>query len=127
MFLTFPELLDFSLLAAFALRISAGYFFLLLGFRTVHALRITGNQGPTARAYGLLISIARTVVGAFLIAGFLTQPAALAGIVLSVLYAGSGTTWHGSLNDRHVAYLLGVICFALLFLGPGLFSFDLNL
>ena len=123
MFSVWPELFAFELLAVFLLRVVAGYFFLLLGSKLLRAAWRATAQTRILRFVGIVYGLAQVLVGGLLIIGLYTQPAALLGVVLTMLPVGSGTK--ASHCEQHVQLLLFAISLSLLFLGPGAFAFDL--
>jgi uncharacterized membrane protein YphA (DoxX/SURF4 family) len=124
----FPELFDFSIMAAVILRDAVGFYFVLLGERLLRKLRAsTEGVSPRQRFAGYVYGVGEMIVGSLLVIGLFTQGAALGGIVLSgaSLLFGIGRGGHAS--ERHVQVLLIVMCVAVLFLGAGPFAYDLPL
>jgi len=122
MFSLWPELFDLSLLAVTLLRLTAGYFFLLMGVRLLRAVRAAKGQRTLLRSIGGLYGALQLGVGSLLLVGLFTQPAALVGALLTLLPVGSGTK--ASACEQHVQLLLFAITVSLIFLGPGIFAFD---
>ena len=122
MFSVWPELFTFELLAIALLRVVVGYFFLLLGAKLLHAVYVAQGSTVLLRSITVLYGLAQITVGIMLVAGYLTQPAALAGIILTMI-----PLQHYSTCERHVQLLLFSISLSLLFLGPGAFAVDLPL
>ena len=123
MFSVWPELFAFELVAVFVLRVVAGYFFLLFGSKLFRAARMATEQKKWVRIVGMLYALAQLCIGTLLVVGAYTQPAALAGLLISLLPIGSGG--RASKCEQHVQLLLFSISLSLLFLGPGVFAFDL--
>lgn len=130
---TFPYLLTYGLVAPFILRVVLGGIFLYFGYvkitrmgQTAHILSYLNIPNPAimARALGFIQAIA----GLALIAGFLTQIAAIIILVISLsgLYI---KIKHSKLIDRGVSfYLLAIIiALSLIFTGAGFWAFDMPL
>jgi uncharacterized membrane protein YphA (DoxX/SURF4 family) len=117
-----PELFTFELIAISVLRVVVGYFFLLLGSKLLYAACVAKGGSRLLRAGSMLYSVAQIVVGGLLVAGFYTQPAALVGMLLTLV-----PLQHHSTCERYIQFLLFTISLSLLFLGPGVFAFDLPL
>jgi|GEM_PF-5027282 len=127
MYAPWPELFDYAILAPTLLRLVAGAFFLMLAFRMVVRLRMAPNAHTAVRATGSMFAALQGFVGIALVLGAYVQLAALAGIILTLFTQHTGVGGGRSISDRHVQYLLMVICLALMVLGAGLFSLDLPL
>lgn len=113
----FPELLFLSPFAALLIRIAAAIVFGQMGYT-----HIRNDERVWVKALGIF----EIVVAILLAVGFLTQLAALAGmIVLSIVfYIG----WVSRPAIREPAWwLMFVMCFSLLILGAGPLAFDLPL
>ncbi len=117
----FPSLLTYELLAPFILRLTLGIVLIHWGWKGVKLGR--GNE----KHLGLL-GIIDTLAGLLLIAGFLTQFAALVSIIIL------GSRLIGKVINRafftdgvNYYFILFVIALSLLFTGPGFFAFDLPL
>lgn len=113
----FPELLFLSPFAAFLIRIAAAIVFGNIAYH-----HVTRDE----RAWVKLLGGVEAVVAAMFFVGFLTQLAALVGLVLlgTVLYLG----WLSRPATRETAWwLMLVMCISLLVLGAGPFAFDLPL
>jgi len=123
MFSVWPELFAFELLAVALLRVTAGYFFLMLGLRLMRAARQATTQRTLLRTLGGAYGVAQVVVGGLLVIGLYTQPAAILGTVLTML--PSSTSGRSGACEQHMQLLLLTITLSLLFLGPGAFAFDM--
>lgn len=122
MFSLWPELFDLSLIAVTLLRLTAGYFFVLMGIRLLRAVRAATSQRGLLRSIGALYGSLQLGVGALLVAGLFTQGAALLGAILTLLPVGSGKK--ASACEQHVQLLLFAIAASLILLGPGIFAID---
>lgn len=127
MLATFPALFDFSLIGVLFLRITAGMFFFLFGLRLMHATHLVSTRGVGVRIIGYGYGTLKLAVGGLLLIGVYTQIAALFGVVLSIITFLQNNTSSSAVTGKQVQILLGVICFALLFLGPGIFAVDVPL
>ena len=130
----FPDLLDFSLVAPAILRLVAGLIFLNLGalklrqengrwLRSLTALRL-----KPARALVALFALIEIAGGVILLAGFLTQIAALV-LALFVLAELIIELLAPEALARTLPFylLLFAISLSLLFSGAGFFAFDVPL
>jgi uncharacterized membrane protein YphA (DoxX/SURF4 family) len=124
MFSVFPALFDFSLLGIFALRVTVGIIFLLFGFRLMQAAYSVPEKSRFVRTVGFLYGAVKLCIGIFLTFGVYTQIGAIGGMVFSVFTFMQEDTKHMYKANQQVQLLLFVICFALLFLGPGQFGID---
>ena len=130
----FPNLLTYSQLAPFVLRIVVGLIFLELGYLKLGKEKSIWNMffqtihfKPSHFFVALLATI-EIVSGAFLIVGYLTQLAAL--IMAVILFAEAYVELRdGAILKRDIVFytLLLVICVSLLLTGAGAFAFDLPL
>ncbi len=126
----FPDLLAFSLLAPFLIRISLGILFVSFGYSLLvknksHTINIKTNFASFS-VY--TISILEILGGFMLIVGFFTQ---IASIILSI-FAISMIV----IKVKHKNYfkyslifyiLIFIITFTLMFSGAGIFAIDLPL
>jgi len=130
----FPELLDFALPAVFLLRFVLGIFFVRFGYlklsRDKEVKMHFFEQAGLRPAYVFLwgTALLEIVGGLMLVFGVFTQIAAL---VLSILMLGSVIikirNTSALRNDLEFYVLLFIATLSLLFLGPGIFAFDLPL
>ena len=104
----FPSLLDLARLAPVILRLAVAIIFLAQASSNF-------KQGKKAG------SGVRTIIGILLLLGLYTQGAALAGIAITIW------DFKKKSDDRRLLFLLGTILLSLLFLGAGLWAFDLPL
>ena len=131
----FPALLDYQVLGTFMLRATLGLLFVYSAYAHIFRKR-TGRieffetvKLHPARIFFLITTVAELIAGTLLTLGLYTQPvAAITGMVmlLTVLlkrYRTTAITHH----NFEFYILLGVVSFALLFLGPGAFAIDLPL
>ena len=130
----FPELLAYSLLAPFILRLVLGYLFINLGY-----LKLTSEKNRWSlffEAFKIkptdffvkILAYLEIVAGGFLILGFYTQVVALilAALTFGELYIEYKEE---SLLKRNLIFylLIFAISLSLIFSGAGFFSFDLPL
>jgi uncharacterized membrane protein YphA (DoxX/SURF4 family) len=128
----FPQLLVLSFFAPTLLRAAAAlvFFYLALSHFKNRAA-IAGTRWPvwgTGAWIPWVATVADSVVGAGLLAGYWTQVAALLGALLGLKYA----FWAGRYEtyfvlSRTAALLLAVICLSLLLTGAGALAFDVPL
>ena len=130
----FPELLNYSLLAPFLLRLVVGLIFIDLGilkFRGEKERWIGSFQALGIHPADLLLpfyALLQIVGGAFLIIGFSTQVAALAFAIFTFLELSIEWRAREVLKRDLVFYLLVfTISLSLALTGPGAFAFDLPL
>ena len=131
----FPQLLAFSLLAPFILRIAVGVAFIALGAkhfgRSVPSMRAELAQiFPWAGSFALLLGVAEVALGILLLAGLWTQIAAIvAGVgALKLAYFKHRFSFTIVTPFSIGTYiLLAVISFSLLLTGAGFFALDLPL
>ncbi|HJO89562.1 MAG: DoxX family protein [Candidatus Pacebacteria bacterium] len=134
---TFPNLLFLGLLSPFLIRITVGLMFLWIGYSYLFKDRVTATNQVSNRWPKLAISIVwfggilEIITGFFLIAGFLTQIAAIAGILIAI--DALFVKWlYKDLNkvakySKMFYILILVASLSLLFSGAGAFAFDLPL
>jgi hypothetical protein len=123
----FPALFDFSLIAVFLLRVTTGIFFLLFGLHLLRATYDMREKSLTIQGVGLAYGFSKLLVGFLLTAGVYTQAAAIMGALLALLTLAQAFTTEKNVSAQQVQILLFVLCLSLLFLGPGLFAFDIPL
>jgi len=130
----FPELLAFGLLATFVIRVFLGLLFLRFGIFKIkrdrsEKLRFFESAGlRPAKVFLYGTAFIEIIGGAMLLIGIYTQ---IASIALSVLMAGAVLIKvrnpESLKNDLGYYVLLFIATLSLLFLGAGLFAFDLPL
>ncbi len=118
----FPDLLTFSLLAPFIIRVFLGIYFILWGWSAVRRSFNDGATAPLQRPSWATRTIAflGIVAGLLTLFGFLTQIGAIALMALSA-YFGRHT------ENRATFVLLFGMALSLLFSGAGFLAFDLPL
>ena len=130
----FPNLLTYSQLAPFILRVIVGVIFLELGYLKLGTEKTAWNMFfqtihfRPSHLFVILLATIEIVSGAFLVVGYLTQVAAL--VMAIILFAeGYVELQDGALLKRDIVFyvLLLAICVSLLFSGAGKFAFDLPL
>ena len=133
----FPDLLFLQLLAPFLIRVAVGVMFIWIGysylFRDMSAVtdQLQTIVKSKARFFVWFGGLFEIVTGLFLIAGFLTQIAAIAGMLIAIdALVGK---WKYSELDKVLRYskqfyiLIFIASLSLLFSGAGAFAFDLPL
>jgi uncharacterized membrane protein YphA (DoxX/SURF4 family) len=130
----FPNLLTYSQLAPFILRVIVGVIFLELGYLKLGKEKSAWNMFfqtihfKPSHIFVALLATIEIVSGAFLVVGYLTQVAAL--VMAIILFAEAYVELRdGALLKRDIVFytLLLVICVSLLLTGAGAFAFDLPL
>jgi uncharacterized membrane protein YphA (DoxX/SURF4 family) len=130
----FPELLNYSLLAPFILRVVIGLIFLDLGLLKLRGERkrwIESFEALKLHPSDILVSIyglIQIIGGAMLITGIWTQAAALIFAIFTAIELYIEWTEGLILKRDFVFYvLMFTISLSLLFTGAGAFAFDLPL
>lgn len=133
----FPDLLFLQLLAPFLIRITVGLMFLWIGYsymfrdREVLISQIS-NKWPRLGPFSVWSGgIFEMITGVFLIVGFLTQIAAIVGMLIAMdalfvklLYKDLDKV---AKYSRMFYILIFIASLSLLFSGAGAFAFDLPL
>lgn len=116
----FPELLNFSLLVPFLLRIFLGGYFLMYGYSLGKKIS-SGQKVFRGEWVGYFVALLSFLTGASLLLGFFTQIGALVLIFLIPFLAFS--------QKQNYLFLLSlfVMSLSLLISGSGLFAFDIPL
>jgi len=130
----FPSLLTYGIVAPFILRMTVGLFFLDRGYRHLKEEKagvvadMTKRLHAFAKPFVVLVALVEVAIGLSLIAGFLTQIAAIFGIIymFKMLYFKVECP-HFAKHQRLVYILFIVILFSLLITGPGIIAVDLPL
>ena len=130
----FPDLLAYAILAPFMLRMVLGLAFLYAGYRNLTrerqeaASRFRVDWGPLGTFFIWKLGIAQLLVGLALIAGFLTQIAAIVGAVIGV-YLFLFKSRYPMIAPRSKLYYVFVVVtsLSLLLTGAGAIAFDLPL
>ena len=130
----FPSLFTLSLLGPTILRLTVGLFFVNFGW-----LKLTTEREKKAaffetiglkpgRVFVIFFGFVELVGGLFLVAGFLTQVAALVFIIILIGTIVAKHKQPESLSNESRFYLLLLVAaLTLLFTGAGLFAVDLPL
>lgn len=131
----FPSLLDFQMLGTFVLRVTLGLIFVYFWYEKVflfrkeriHFFEKLGMK--PAVLYFSLTAYTEGIAGALLVVGLWTQGAAIATGALMFLASIVKFFKPSALPRNTIEFyiILSVASFALLFLGAGVFAFDLPL
>ena len=133
----FPDLLFLQLLAPFLLRIVVGIMFIWIGYsylfkdRKVVLEQLSSKWPKFAMFFVLFGGIFEIVTGVFLVAGFLTQIAAIAGVLIAIDALFAKFLYKDL--DKIAKYskmfyiLILIISLSLLVSGAGAFAVDLPL
>jgi len=133
----FPNLLFLGLLSPFLIRIALGIIFLWIGYsylfkdREIIMKQISDRWPKISAPIVWFYGIFEIIAGIFLALGFLTQIAAIAGILISVdalfvkwLYKDLSSI---AKYSKLFYMLIFAVSLSLLFSGAGAFAFDLPL
>jgi uncharacterized membrane protein YphA (DoxX/SURF4 family) len=133
----FPDLLFLQLLAPFLLRVAIGIMFIWVGYsyvskdRAVATSQLKTKWPKTASAIVWVSGMFEIVAGLFLVVGFLTQIAAIAGILIAAKALCAKLLYKDL--DKVAKYskmfyiLVLIVSLSLLVSGAGAFAFDLPL
>lgn len=131
MLTTFPTLLSYALFVPFIFRICVALFFIEIAFTLKHKESFTNyliqNKFHFARIIPWKIQMVSFLCALFLVIGLFTQITSIISIM--TLYYVSTVNKNAKIfpqSESTFAYVL-LICFSLLFLGAGVFAFDLPL
>jgi uncharacterized membrane protein YphA (DoxX/SURF4 family) len=130
----FPELLYYSMLAPFILRVVAGFIFIDLGIlafkteRTRWIVSLTAIRIPNPKLAVKILGLVQLVCGFMFIIGYYTQ---IAGIILAILTFAEAFIEYKepAMLKRNIVFyiMLFAITLSLVFSGAGSFAFDLPL
>lgn len=130
----FPELFTFSFIGITIVRFTVGVVLLYIGLMTTGIKKTTYKNNfklkeyPFSNIIPVVFGVVEIITGIFLMSGFLTQLMAIIAIYLFLnlifieKHVGRAFDYP---NLFYVAMIL--ICISVLFLGPGIFAFDLPL
>lgn len=118
----FPYLLTYEQVAPLVLRLVLGITLAWFGYRKLQ------QRGSSSGSNSIMYGAIEIIIAAFLIVGLFTQLAALLNAIILVIKLGYKIRDRKFLSDGVNYYiLLLAIAIAVIFLGPGWFSFDLPL
>ena len=131
----FPHLLDYQMLGTFMIRATLGLIFIYFWYEKVFLFRkdqihFYDKLGlRPAKVFSMLVASVEGITGALLTIGLYTQGAAI--VAGSLMTLATLIKWHKPSalpkNTNDFYFLLAVVSFALLFLGPGAHAIDLPL
>lgn len=129
----FPELITFVLFSPLLLRVVVGAYFLYWGVQLLKKDRYADCATSLRVEWGSLgilfiwyLSFFEIIVGVFLIAGFLTQAAAIGGMLIAgKLYYLQRTYPSVAKNERATYVLIFVVCLSLVLSGAGVLAIDI--
>ncbi len=128
---TFPTLLAFGILVPFIIRLTVAFFLFGIVRSFSKKILITnyfiGNKYPGAQFLPTLLQIAVAVSGFFILIGLFTQIAALVAIYLIITVGNINKEVRITRHSSSTFNYLAIMCVLLLFLGAGIFAFDLPL
>lgn len=114
----FPELFTYQQIAPFIIRLVLAIIFLSHGYSIFFKNR---------KFHIRFIGSAEIIAGGLLLIGFLTQLAAILISIITIISAIKIKSERGSWVDYEYNFLILACAIALLFLGPGILSFDIPL
>ena len=117
----FPDLLTFSLLAPFIIRVFLGLYYLSSGFSLLKKLHQRNHDVQARTQISNIVGWVSIIGSLLVLAGFYTQIGAL------VLTALSFYLMYTHPQNRALYLLLFAVSLSLLFSGAGFFAFDLPL
>ena len=131
----FPDLLVLGFFAPTLLRAVAGILFLFLANTHLKASRpaltagLSLHFGDWAARLITLVGVLEILIGGFLFTGFYTQIAALAGLLLMILFLFLRRAYGPTIPSFSFPFylLLATVCASLLLSGAGAIAFDLPL
>ena len=131
----FPDLITYSFVATFGLRITLGFIFIWFAYvkyfreRKARIAFFEHLHLRPAHIYFALITGIELIAGIMLVVGLYTQIAALVVAVLMTLATIIKIRKPSALPHNTVEFyiLLAVVALVLMFIGPGAFAFDLPL
>jgi len=130
----FPQLLPFTLLGIFIVRIIIGLVVFYLAYQTLFTKRqifikkLNSVNHPFAKGSVVIIGLSTLISSSFMIVGFLTQISSLVCgyLLLNLMILDSGK--EKVLGQTKLFYItISIICLSFLFLGAGFFAVDLPL
>jgi len=131
MFNLFPDLLSYSLIAPFLLRVVVGFILFKFGWNTVTNKRPEVYNFTTSNKNTLILTkflgLIHLILGLLFIIGLLTQVISLVVLLFSIISYTATKKKFFRYRDPVFFVLLGVICLSLVFSGAGAFALDLPL
>lgn len=128
----FPQLLPFTLLGVFIIRLLVGLVIFYFSYQILFKKRkdfikkINKTRNSFSEIFVWILGITTLISSSFMIIGFLTQISSLicGYLILNIMFLDSGE--NKILGQTKLFYLtLAVICFSFIFLGAGFFAIDL--
>ena len=130
----FPSLFIFGIFAPLILRLAVGVLFFYSGYQhftkenEVLAAEFTSRFGSFAKTFALLVAGVEVILGAALIVGFLTQVAALLGMIFVLKLMWFKKEYPILAKHEKAVYVLAfVVLLSLLITGAGAPAIDLPL
>lgn len=129
----FPGLFTYAIVAPFILRVALGGFFIWQGVRRRKEEMASWDNLWSGKKIGSLplspiLAKIQIVIGVFLLFGLYTQIATLLAIIFIWLeFKKKAEVFKPTFQEMWAAVFMTVIAVSLLFLGAGIFAFDLPL
>ncbi len=118
----FPSLLAYDQVGPFIIRIVLGVTLAYFGY--LKLVNKGKSSGSNAKVYGVV----EIIIALFLIIGLFTQLAALLNAIILVIKLGFKARDKALFSDGINYYvLLLAMAIAIIFMGPGLFAYDLHI
>jgi uncharacterized membrane protein YfcA len=130
----FPQLLSFTLLGIFLIRIIIGLVIFYIAYQMAFTKReklikkLELAKHPFSKSSVVIVGFSTLISSSFLIVGFLTQISSIVSgyLLLNIMMLDSGK--EKILGQTKLFYItISIICLSFLFLGAGFFAVDLPL
>jgi uncharacterized membrane protein YphA (DoxX/SURF4 family) len=130
----FPELFAFEFVGVTLVRLAVGIVLLYIGLmttgikKTEYSNNMKVRNYPLSNVIPLIFGVVEIITGVFLIAGFLTQLMTVIGIYIFINLIFIEKHIGRVFDYANLFYFVMIlISISVLFLGPGIFAFDLPL
>ena len=128
---TFPTLLSFAIFVPFIFRICVALFLVEIVTGLRHKAAFTSyykeNKYPLAEVIPWKLQILAGMSALLIALGFLTQIASLVALFVVLSVGNANKHAHTFKHSESAFAFVALICFSLLFLGAGVFAFDIPL
>lgn len=130
----FPELFTFSFLGITLIRVTVGLVLFYIGLmttgikKTAYSTEMKVRNYPLAKIIPIVFGVMEIITGIFLITGFLTQLMAIVAIYIFINLIFIEKHVGRVFDYPNIFYFsMILVSIAIIFLGPGIFAFDLPL
>ncbi len=128
---TFPTLLSFALFVPFIFRISIALFLLELAIslknKKSFTAHLSANRYPGSKIIPYIFQIGIALSAIFILIGLFTQISSLVALYFFIVLGNINKHIKLVKHSESTFTYASLICFSLLFLGAGVFAFDLPL